>query len=126
MRGRFSSALRVDVPMCSCRKRRVCRTTRRTSRSNVVATLAAAIALTASTAHAADGWNSPTADNWPLVPLHAALMPDGRVMTYGSNNLGQATGLFSYDVWDPADGLSGPHLTLQNRTQVDIFCSSLV
>ena len=41
-------------------------------------------------------------------------------------SLGAQTGFFSYDVWDPADGLSGPHLTLENRTLTDIFCSSMV
>ena len=49
-------------------------------------------------------------------------MPDGRVLTFGSNPNGQSTGLFQYDVWDPAEGLSGGHLTLQNMTLTDIFC----
>jgi hypothetical protein len=35
----------------------------------------------------------------------------------------QATGFFYYDVWDPAEGLSGGHVTLQNMTLTDIFCS---
>lgn len=72
------------------------------------------------------GWNSPGPDNWPFVPLHAALTPDGRVLTYGSNAAGQATGFFSYDVWDPEEGLSGGHTTLQNMTLTDIFCSYAV
>ncbi len=49
-------------------------------------------------------------------------MPDGRVLTFGSDSSGQSTGLFQYDVWDPAEGLSGGHLTLQNMTLTDIFC----
>ncbi len=68
-------------------------------------------------------WNSPAADNWPLIPLHVSLTPDGRVMSFGSNGDGQATGFFMYDVWDPADGLNGIHTTLPNFTQTDIFCS---
>jgi hypothetical protein len=71
-------------------------------------------------------WLSPTADNWPFIPIHAALTPDGRVLTFGSNALGAQTGYFNYDVWDPEDGLSGPHLTLENRTLTDVFCSSMV
>ena len=68
-------------------------------------------------------WLSPSGDNWPLVAVHAILTPDGRVLTYGSNSAGAPTGLFTYDVWDPAEGLSGGHLTLQNMTLTDIFCS---
>ena len=85
--------------------------------------------LIASAAHAdpqRGAWLSPAADNWPLIPIHAVLTPDGRVLTFGSNELGAQTGFFAYDVWDPADGLSGPHLTLENRTLTDIFCSSVV
>jgi hypothetical protein len=73
------------------------------------------------------GWLSPAADNWPFVPVHAALAPDGRVLTYGSNATGELpTGFFSYDVWDPEEGLSGGHTTLQNMTLTDIFCSYAV
>ncbi len=62
---------------------------------------------------------------WPLIPLHAALLRDGRLLTYGTSGTGQQTGYFIYDVWDPRDGL-GPesHLTLPNNTQTDIFCSA--
>ncbi len=48
------------------------------------------------------------------------------MLTYGSNSSGQATGLFSYDVWDPAAGLSGGHITLPNLTSTDTFCSYAV
>src|SRR5262245_1277385 len=72
-------------------------------------------------------WLSPSADNWPFVPLHAALTPDGRVLTFGSNAAGQPTGNFSYDVWDPEEGLTpAAHTTLQNMTLTDIFCSYVV
>ncbi len=47
------------------------------------------------------GWLSPADDNWPLVAVHAALTPDGRVLTFGSDAGGDATGFFQYDVWDP-------------------------
>ncbi len=65
--------------------------------------------------------------DWPLIPIHAALTPDGRVLTYGTDGSGKQTGYFIYDVWDPSLGF-GPesHLTLSNLTQTDIFCSSQV
>jgi YVTN family beta-propeller protein len=58
--------------------------------------------------------------------VHAVLMPDGRVLTYGTTSTGQQTGKFIYDVWDPAGGLDGGHTTLPNTTQTDLFCSSQV
>ena len=61
---------------------------------------------------------------WPLIAVHTVLMPDGRVMTYGTDAAGKQTGNFIYDIWDPEGGLSGGHLTLPNNTQTDIFCSS--
>ena len=62
--------------------------------------------------------------NWPLIAVHTALLPDGRLLTYGTKTNGQQTGFFSYDVWDPQGGLDGGHLTLDNATGTDIFCSS--
>jgi hypothetical protein len=44
---------------------------------------------------------------WPLIPIHAALLGDRRVLTYGTNSGGQQTGFFIYDVWDPKKGLRG-------------------
>ena len=62
--------------------------------------------------------------NWPLIAVHAVLMPDGRVMSYGTTGAGQQTGYFIYDVWDPEGGLDAGHTTLPNGTSTDIFCSS--
>jgi hypothetical protein len=64
---------------------------------------------------------------WPLIPLHAALLPDGRMLTYGTNESGQQGGQFSYAVWDPALG-TGPeaHLLLPNTTGTDTFCSGQI
>ncbi len=59
--------------------------------------------------------------SWPLIPLHAVLTPDGRVMSYGTDLTGRQTGFFKVDVWNPADD---SHLTLDNGTGTDIFCSS--
>ncbi|MED5462933.1 MAG: hypothetical protein VYC03_09930, partial [Pseudomonadota bacterium] len=65
-------------------------------------------------------------EDWPLIGLHAVLTPDGRVLTYGTKADGQQTGYFIYDIWDPTAGLTGGHLTLDNVTQTDLFCSSQI
>ncbi|MGH8032221.1 MAG: galactose oxidase-like domain-containing protein [Luteimonas sp.] len=67
---------------------------------------------------------SPVVD-WPLIGMHAVLTPDGRVLTYGSDQNGVQTGLFNYDVWYPQLGL-GPesHQLLPNQTRVDLFCNA--
>lgn len=62
--------------------------------------------------------------SWPVIAVHAVLMPDGRIMSYGSKADGQQTASFIYDVWDPSGGLAGGHLTLPNTSGTDIFCSS--
>ena len=60
------------------------------------------------------GTFSPVLD-WPLMGIHAVLLPDGRVLTYGTDLNGVQTGYFVYDVWDPRFGL-GPesHHVLEN------------
>jgi YVTN family beta-propeller protein len=62
--------------------------------------------------------------NWPLIPVHAVLMPDGRVLSFGTNGDGTQTGKFIYDVWDPEQGLAGGHMTLANGTPTDLFCAT--
>ncbi len=64
--------------------------------------------------------------NWPLIPIHMAMMPDGRLMSFGTTALGRQTGFTIYDIYDPAQGLFNGHLTLPNNTGVDQFCSSQV
>ena len=61
---------------------------------------------------------------WPVIGIHAVLLPEGRVLTYGTDENGRQTGFFTYDVWDPADGLGAGHLTLPNGTGTDLFCGS--
>jgi YVTN family beta-propeller protein len=55
---------------------------------------------------------------WPMVAVHAVLMPDGRVLTFGTQ------GGSLYDVWDPSAGLDAGHLTLPNTVGSNLFCSS--
>ena len=73
-------------------------------------------------AHVKGAWSA--VGNWPLITVHAVLMPDGRVLSYGSDGSGKQTGYFTYDVWDSAVGLGGGHMTLPNGTGTDIFCGS--
>ncbi|WP_052590483.1 galactose oxidase early set domain-containing protein [Luteipulveratus mongoliensis] len=67
---------------------------------------------------------SPVVD-WPIIGIHAVVLPDGRVFSYGSNAQGAQTGQYIYDVWDPKKGTGADaHQVLPNRTSVDIFCSA--
>jgi galactose oxidase-like protein/glyoxal oxidase-like protein len=62
---------------------------------------------------------------WPLIPIHVILLPDGRVMSYGTSATGKQGAQLIYDVWDPSLGTnSNAHLVLPNSTSTDIFCSS--
>ncbi len=63
---------------------------------------------------------------WPGVAVHAVLLSDGRVLTYGSNTSGQQTGYASYDIWDSTVAPDAGHLALPNGTGTDLFCSSSV
>ncbi|MDM0044017.1 DUF1929 domain-containing protein [Variovorax dokdonensis] len=68
-------------------------------------------------------WTTPR--SWPLIAIHASLMPDGRVATYGTNANGQQTGRFIYDLWDSdAADLDVGHMTLPNTTSTDLFCNA--
>ncbi|MGB7286263.1 MAG: galactose oxidase-like domain-containing protein, partial [Salaquimonas sp.] len=58
---------------------------------------------------------------WPLIGLHAIVMDDGRVLTFGTDEKGMQGGQFIYDIYDPK---TGQHQTLQNTTPTDIFCSA--
>ncbi len=83
----------------------------------------ATVTATAPDAATRGAWS--TVANWPLVALHAALLPDGRVLTYGTTGDGTQTGKFIYDVWSPEEGLgAASHLTLPNYTGTDLFCSA--
>ena len=41
--------------------------------------------------------------DWPLIGIHAILTSDGKVLSFGTNEMGHQGG-FMYDVWDPVTG----------------------
>jgi Domain of unknown function (DUF1929)/Glyoxal oxidase N-terminus len=62
---------------------------------------------------------------WPIIPIHVVLLPDGRVMNYGTNETGQQGAQLIYDIWSPALGTgTNSHLILPNTTPTDLFCSA--
>lgn len=64
--------------------------------------------------------------NWPLIPIHLTMMADGRLMSYGSNELGWQTGKTIYAIFNPADGLINGHMVLPKDTLADLFCSAAI
>lgn len=60
--------------------------------------------------------------SWPLIGLHAILMLDRKILSFGTDGQGNQGG-FIYDVWDPVTGI---HTTLPNFTPTDIFCAMQV
>ena len=61
---------------------------------------------------------------WPINGLHELLLSDGRVVNYGTNQLGQQGAQLWYDVWTPSLGTgANAHTLLPNTTTTDIFCS---
>lgn len=67
---------------------------------------------------------------WPVIPLHMVLLPDGRVLAYGSDDKGNQGAKLWYSVWDPdwnpnaAGADSSPFQLLSNTTGTDLFCNT--
>jgi hypothetical protein len=70
-------------------------------------------------AHKVGAW-APV-QRWPLVAIHSIILPNGKVMTYGTNQNGRPSYGFNYDVWDP---VTGNHTTLPVTTATNLFCSA--
>ena len=61
--------------------------------------------------------------DWPLIGIQSILTPDGKILTYGTDQFGRQGGALIYDVWDPA---TNTHYTLPNKTPTDMFCSAAI
>ena len=59
--------------------------------------------------------------SWPLIGIQSLLLPDGKILSYGTDQAGLQGAYKIYDVWDPA---TNTHDTLPNKTYVDEFCSA--
>lgn len=57
----------------------------------------------------------------PIIPIHVVLLPDGRVLSFGSGTRGQQGG-FVTSIWNPALGPTA-HTTIANGSPTDIFCA---
>ena len=75
---------------------------------------------------------------WPIIPLHIALLPDGSVLSYGTDQNGDQGALQNpalaptgspalYDVWNPTIGIgANAHTILTSSTvTTDLFCSAV-
>jgi hypothetical protein len=67
-----------------------------------------------------------TTQPWPLNGLHSVLLPNGKVLTFGTP-LGDAASQDgrSYDVWDPAQGFgNASHQSSFQADRVNSFCGT--
>jgi hypothetical protein len=63
---------------------------------------------------------------WPMVGIHAVLLPNGHVVSYGTPPGVARQAGFSYDDWNPAAGVdAGAHQVTASMHQYDAFCNSL-
>ncbi len=60
---------------------------------------------------------------WPLIGIHSALLPNGDVLTFGTDQEGDQGTHKIYDIWDPKTGL---HITLTDAIETDEFCSGVI
>src|SRR6185503_7928217 len=58
---------------------------------------------------------------WPIVGVHMSVLPDGRLLTWTSNEMDHTLNTPNVYLWDPAN----PSVFIQKpNAQTDIFCSS--
>ncbi len=63
--------------------------------------------------------------NWPVSPIHMALLPDDTVLTYGTNPDAQNATAFTFDKWFRWRGTdSDSHETSPTGIETNLFCSA--
>jgi hypothetical protein len=58
---------------------------------------------------------------WPIVGIHAALLPDGDILTYGADTMGMQGSNKQYDIYDPSTGV---HQVWADSLITNEFCSN--
>ena len=62
---------------------------------------------------------------WPMNGLHNMILPDGKVLTFGTDASGNNQDGRLFDVWDPSLGFgANSHNTSYQAAQQDSFCST--
>lgn len=59
---------------------------------------------------------------WPLIAIHAMVLPDGRMVSFGTTESGVQSAEFVYAVWDWRTNGS---ILLPQTTSTDMFCSNM-
>lgn len=63
-------------------------------------------------------------NSWPVVPIHAAVLYDGRMITYGTPTGNGVQDGRTFVFWDPKQGVGNGFITVPNAQQVDSFCGN--
>ncbi len=98
--------------------------THKTQQATAADARAAARAVAAAP-HETGTWSAPA--DWPVVGVHVALLPDGKVLAYDSVGDSATENYPVHDhtratVWDPA---TGTHTDVRVNTGFNVFCSGL-
>lgn len=68
-------------------------------------------------------WSAPF--DWPMNGLHNMILPDGKVLTFGTDSSGERQDGRLFDIWDPYVGFGiDSHNTSYQAQQQDSFCAT--
>lgn len=60
--------------------------------------------------------------DWPLIGIHSMVLPNGQVLSYGTDENGMQGGQFVYALYDFSTGATQ---LLEQTTETDLFCSNM-